>query len=491
MSLSSNISSSSDSSSGIGSSSGRSSDLGTDGAFLVILKVHGNAIHLKNYDEKYAVSRMQSYRIFCHDLDNQSDYHLGSRIQVFVLSDLTKGTERSSFQPQQLTGETISSNDLTIFMSTTYGNSRKASFAIDLGVSTHSTSLEDLNEDECRKLGTAYIYLDPKFSTQGIQRMQIIAAHSFAPIGHIQVEYLIVKNPLAYGISVPRPKWLASQIDQGHRGAGSGCRADLPGAISENTIASFNYAARHGADMCELDVMCTADGVPVVYHDYKLTINNEVKQIDQLTLRQLRQLEVKRIHDKNCQHDAKQQTAADPDLESLVIPTLEEVLKEVDQSCALNIELKWPQQLASGKNEATHFREINDFVDRILYCIDSFNNGRKIILSTLNSDIAIMLRLKQSQYPVLFLTTGDSQRFMDPATKSVKNAVHFAKAFDMAGINPNAAHLSEYLVRYAQDRGLLVYAWGKIETPQAIRELRRFGLNGVIYDKIDLIKPHD
>lgn len=476
-------------------SSSRSSSMSDSGTFLVILKIHGSAIHLRNHDEKLTINRMQSYKIFCHDLDNQSDYHLGSKVQVFVLSDSPKASERSSFQGQQPTGEPINTADLTIFMSPPYEGSRKASFAIDLGISTHSNSLEDLSQDDCRKLGTAYIYLDPKFSTQGIQRMQIIAAQSFAPIGHMQVEYLIVKNPQAYGVTVPRPKWLLPgvQIDQGHRGAGSGCRADLPGSITENTVASFNYAARHGADMCELDVMCTADGVPVVYHDFKLEVEGlGVTQIDQLTLNELRQLAIARIHDKNCHHNSSDGSPIEhSDSFGVDLPTLEEVLKGVDQSCALNIELKWPQLLTNGKTEATHYREVNDHVDRILTCIDTFSNGRRIVLSTLNADMAIMLRLKQARYPVLFLTTGDSQRFVDPATKTIKNAIHFARAFGMAGINPNAAYLTEYLVRYAQDRGLLVYAWGKIDTPQAVRELRRFGLNGVIYDKIDLIKPDD
>lgn len=35
----------------------------------------------------------------------------------------------------------------------------------------------------------------------------------------------------------------------------------------ENTLAAFALAARQGADMCELDVQCTADGVLAVFHD--------------------------------------------------------------------------------------------------------------------------------------------------------------------------------------------------------------------------------
>jgi glycerophosphoryl diester phosphodiesterase len=54
----------------------------------------------------------------------------------------------------------------------------------------------------------------------------------------------------------PRPAVVA------HRGASS----ELP----ENTLAAFEEAARVGADMVELDVRLTADGVPVVLHDPEL-----------------------------------------------------------------------------------------------------------------------------------------------------------------------------------------------------------------------------
>ena len=44
-----------------------------------------------------------------------------------------------------------------------------------------------------------------------------------------------------------------------HRGASA--------YASENTLRAFELAVRQGADMCELDVQRTADGVLVVFHD--------------------------------------------------------------------------------------------------------------------------------------------------------------------------------------------------------------------------------
>jgi glycerophosphoryl diester phosphodiesterase len=49
---------------------------------------------------------------------------------------------------------------------------------------------------------------------------------------------------------------------QGHRGA----RALRP----ENTMAAFAYAVEAGADVLEMDVVVTRDGVPIVHHDLEL-----------------------------------------------------------------------------------------------------------------------------------------------------------------------------------------------------------------------------
>lgn len=467
-------------------------DDGSPNTYLALFKVYGDAIHLwTHHDKMRLTSKANTFRISCNSLGTHSE-RSSSDIQVFCLSKPSLIVDKCKFSRQDQIGQHLETSDVAIFMSKPVKNSEKASYSIDLGIGKHNGSLEDLNE-EYEKIGSAYLDVDPKFASQGIQRLPIISTSTLLPIGQMQVEYLIVTNPIGYGHLAPKPEWplKTSQLDAGHRGAGSGCRPDLPGSILENTIASFNYAHRHGADMVELDVMCTADGIPVVYHNYTLdTSKVGATQIDELTLDELRELDCMSIHEIDCKH-RKDGNKPLLDSSSTPFPTLEEVLINVDKSCALNIELKWPQLLPNGKIEAAYYREINDFVDRILNCIFDHSNGRAIMLSTLNANIAIMLRLKQSQYPVLFLTTGDCQRFNDPVTKTIQNAIHFAQAFDLTGINPNAAYLTEYLVRCAQDRGLLVYAWGKIESAQAIKELKKTGINGVIYDKIDLIKPQD
>lgn len=60
--------------------------------------------------------------------------------------------------------------------------------------------------------------------------------------------------------------------DIGHRGAGSARRNDQNEKILENTVDSFNFAFKKGADMVELDVQLSKDKVPIVYHDFNVNI---------------------------------------------------------------------------------------------------------------------------------------------------------------------------------------------------------------------------
>ncbi len=70
-------------------------------------------------------------------------------------------------------------------------------------------------------------------------------------------------DPAVKILSTPRPLVI------GHRG----CRAVAP----ENTILSFKLALDAGADLVELDVHHTKDGVPVVIHDFTLNRTTDAK----------------------------------------------------------------------------------------------------------------------------------------------------------------------------------------------------------------------
>jgi len=71
----------------------------------------------------------------------------------------------------------------------------------------------------------------------------------------------------------------------GHRGAA--------GHVPENTLAGFEKAIELGADIVELDVRTSADGVPVVIHDGTVDeLTDGSGAVNDLTLEELEQLTV-------------------------------------------------------------------------------------------------------------------------------------------------------------------------------------------------------
>ena len=99
----------------------------------------------------------------------------------------------------------------------------------------------------------------------------------------------------------------------GHRGA--------PKLARENTIESFLSAVSLGAEMIELDVRRTADGVPVVFHDAHLSRRSPASLLKRLTYAEITKWTSRR---------------------GFAVPTLEETLTTLSGKIMLDIELKEP-----------------------------------------------------------------------------------------------------------------------------------------------------
>ena len=111
-------------------------------------------------------------------------------------------------------------------------------------------------------------------------------------------------------------------VNVGHRGTGTNA-ADNP--FPENTLEGFAQAAAEGAQMIELDVTHSADGVLVVIHDASVDRTTDgIGCVGDLTVAELKALDA----------------AAGTSLEGtgVTIPTLDEVLAATDLD--INIEIK-------------------------------------------------------------------------------------------------------------------------------------------------------
>lgn len=101
-----------------------------------------------------------------------------------------------------------------------------------------------------------------------------------------------------------------------HRGASA--------LYPENTLRAFQGAIEAGADLVELDVRVTADGVPVVLHDLDVSITTDgTGRVHELTLREIKRL------------DASKGRGAREE-----VPTLREALELMSGRAGVNLEIK-------------------------------------------------------------------------------------------------------------------------------------------------------
>jgi glycerophosphoryl diester phosphodiesterase len=90
-----------------------------------------------------------------------------------------------------------------------------------------------------------------------------------------------------WAVTIPRGEFHDGCLVVAHRGASA--------LEPENTLASFESALRAGADVVELDVRLTADGVPVVLHDPDVAATTDgTGYIHELTIGQVKDLDASR-----------------------------------------------------------------------------------------------------------------------------------------------------------------------------------------------------
>ncbi|XP_076232782.1 glycerophosphocholine phosphodiesterase GPCPD1 isoform X2 [Calliopsis andreniformis] len=352
-------------------------------------------------------------------------------------------------------------------------------------------------------IGFSYILPSTLQSSVGLLTVPITST-KHRPIGQLTVEYVVIKSipdyPWDMSISYAKhweQRW--SGLDVGHRGLGTSFHTKNCANVRENTVASLKTASHHGADMVEFDVQLSKDHIPVIYHDFYVSISlKRKKQIEAMDMLEIpvKDLTLEQLHLLKVYHVAegreKNPRFFDEDLEDhQPFPTLQTVLQELEQHVGCNIEIKWTMQLKDGTFELNHPFDLNLYLDIILKVVLEYGGDRKIVFSSFNPDICAMIRLKQNKYPVVFLTQGVTSKYPtyhDPRCQTIPMAVRHALAADILGIN---VHTEDILrdpsqVKFVKDAGLIIFCWGDDNNDKAtIQHLKKLGLHAVIYDKID------
>ncbi len=217
----------------------------------------------------------------------------------------------------------------------------------------------------------------------------------------------------------------------------------------ENTLRAFELAARQGADMCELDVQRTADGVLVVFHD-DTTARWEARgrPVARCTLADLRQL----------------------DIGGERVATLVEVCAFArERGMQLNIELK---ERGIGADVVRLLRS-EQVIDQVL--ISSFWDEALAEVATVAPDLprALLMGIPTFRPDVRL---RESWPFLD--LKRV-GAVAWHPAWQIP--------LLDHVLPIVRRAGYRVHVW-TVNDPDEMQRFLRLGVDGIITDVPDVLR---
>ncbi|MFT5357750.1 MAG: glycerophosphoryl diester phosphodiesterase [Polyangiales bacterium] len=235
----------------------------------------------------------------------------------------------------------------------------------------------------------------------------------------------------------------------GHRGTGNTSSGN---PFPENTIESFLQAATEGAQMVELDVTHSADGVLVVIHDARVDRTTDGSGcVAEMSLSDLQSL------------DAGFGTAMEGT--GVVIPTLAQVLDAVDVD--INIEVKI--------HDSCPTIDVPRVAQDIASAIASDTKERRIIVSSFDAEMLVAV---QNVDPSIYL--GLLTILLDDA--------EVAAAAGFSSLNVISFILSDVEeVRRIQDMGLDVIVWTENE-PANMADFMTWGVDMIITDEPDLLE---
>jgi glycerophosphoryl diester phosphodiesterase len=236
----------------------------------------------------------------------------------------------------------------------------------------------------------------------------------------------------------PRPRVFA------HRG--------LARDVPENTIAAFQAAVDAGALYLETDAHATSDGIAVLVHDPELTVDGVTHAVRNLTLSQLRQLDLGSGHR---------------------VPTLAGALVAFP-GIRFNIDVKSEQ--AAGP--VAHAVAAERAVDRVL--ITSFDEARR--------------RRSVDAVPGV-ASSASSERFMRAfvgarlgSVALVKAALGAVSCVQIPERHRNIRLVTARTVRTFHRAGIEVHVW-TVNSPADMSRLLDLGVDGIVTDRADLALP--
>jgi len=233
-----------------------------------------------------------------------------------------------------------------------------------------------------------------------------------------------------------------------HRGASF----DAP----ENTMAAFQLAYRLKADMIELDLQLTSDGVPVVFHDTKLDKKTDgTGLVNRYRLNELKMLNAGGWFSGSYTGEK--------------IPTLSEVLDWAKGRILVNIEIK-PEAVADNIEGGIEEKTVS--------LVKKFEMENKVLISSF--DYRVIKRIKDLEPAI---KTG--LLYHKNESKGAEYA-ELVRQYDADFFHCSHREVREKEAALLRNKKIpfLVYT---VNTPSLMKKMIRFGASGIFTDKPGLL----
>lgn len=235
--------------------------------------------------------------------------------------------------------------------------------------------------------------------------------------------------------SVSMPIQASDQIVTAHRGSSQ--------VKPENTLQAIEQAYADGADIVEVDVRLTADGVVVLSHDDHL---KRTAGIDQY-VSETRYEDLKNVN-----------VAAFKGAGYATIPTLEEVMHYIHGKMKINIELK---------SDVNH----SDLPEKVVELIEQMGMQNECYITSF--DLALLERAKERANNIQTgLIIGSKTKFTDDLFTN--------PAIDILSLH--ASKINKHVMQEAREHGVLVFAW-TVNLQDDMRKMLQYNVDSIITDR--------
>lgn len=278
----------------------------------------------------------------------------------------------------------------------------------------------------------------------------------------------------------------------GHRGKGMNALASTDSRlqeVKENSLRSFNEAARFPVDFVEFDVQVTKDDCAVIFHDDHILTEEDgklsEKRVTDLTLDEFLSYGPQKDPFKKGK-SLLRKTKDGRILSWKVLAdapfcTLQEAFQGVDPRVGFNVELKFDDNVDYKDEELTHA------IETILRVVSNYANERPIIFSSFQPDAAKLIRKLQNDYPVFFLSNGGTEIYRDPRRNSLDEAIKLCLENGLQGVvsEVKAIFRNPSAVAKIKEANLVLFTYGQLNNvPEAIYMQHLMGVSGVIVDLV-------